>query len=417
MSTWFTYDQFEFIYHWTPKLGDPFWGEEASKMLYWLGIAAGICAGCGGIPTVAYSFEMSGIILLWLYAVRFLTFVQFFTNHNYLFLLLGFLVVISGGGSYFPPPKKATISRIIQKSEWVAILIRIQYAVVYFYASLWKITPNWLDGSICKMIFTTFQEQGVNRGVPWKELYEEYGDVLFQFVALGGILLDSGMFCALALRRPDPKTTKLFTRLSVMFHGFVCFTMSQRIGYTFPSCCLAGSLIFYPIGNDPKYAENDAQSKKDDDAKDNNNQPNGSKKTLVTPFPSDEGSLPQWVWRYATGAKSARATRRQRFFALYWTLFQIGMPLRMPIISQNTFPFTSRCYRWSWTMMLHARSSYLLHSGKHEDGPLKGQMFYVPFDLMFLYPECAGVVPIQRKSVSGTDLMCNTTAFGSYTML
>ena len=50
----------------------------------------------GGLPR---RFEIGGASLLLMYAVRFFLQAQLFTNHNYLFLLLGALAVISGGGN------------------------------------------------------------------------------------------------------------------------------------------------------------------------------------------------------------------------------------------------------------------------------------------------------------------------------
>mmetsp|Transcript_56734 Transcript_56734/g.67964 ORF Transcript_56734/g.67964 Transcript_56734/m.67964 type:complete len:97 (+) Transcript_56734:664-954(+) len=74
------------------------------------------------------------------------------------------------------------------------------------------------------------------------------------------------MFLALLLRRPSRKSVGVFTVMSVAFHGFVCFTMSQRIGYCFPLCCLSGSLVFYPIGSgDNESGKPYDPAKKDDD--------------------------------------------------------------------------------------------------------------------------------------------------------
>ena len=423
-ESWFTYDQFEFLYHWAPRKDhdmattNSVWGGvEACILLYVLGTVAGVVAALGGIPTMPYSYEFAASVSLFLYLFRFLALVEMFTNHSYLFALLGFLMILSGGGSYFPPPTSTPPTdraRLIQRSEWGALLIRIQYAVVYFFASIWKTTPDWLDGTICKNIFTSFEEQDVSRGVPWNMLYEEFGPPLFRLVALGGLLLDSGMFLALALRRPDPKTTKLFSILSVMFHGFVCFTMSQRIGYTFPTCCLAGSLIFQPIGSSEGNTrvasvkeESYARSKKDDDSPATNNDSadtktrHGSQHLVVSSSGrSDEANLIGWIVRFATGDEKARASKVQRYFALFWFAFQMAMPLRMPIITRGAFRFSGRCYRFSWTMMLHSKNAILAHSGYLPDktGAPSNQQFFIPIDMVQLFPECADVVPLMRNT-------------------
>ena len=423
-ESWFTYDQFEFLYHWAPRKDhdiattNSVWGGvETCILLYVLGTIAGVVAALGGIPTMPYSYEFAASVSVFLYLFRFLALVEMFTNHCYLFALLGFLMILSGGGSYFPPPPSTSPTdhaRLIQRSEWGALLIRIQYAVVYFFASIWKMTPDWLDGTICKNIFTSFEEQGVSRGVPWNMLYEEFGPPLFRLVALGGLMLDSGMFLALALRRPDPKTTKLFSILSVMFHGFVCFTMSQRIGYTFPTCCLAGSLIFQPIGTSEGEARDDsvkeesyALSKKDDDYQATNNDSTNPSTHNDNQHPDtskkegpDEANLIDWIIRFTRGDEKARASKRQRYFALFWFAFQMAMPLRMPIITRGAFQFSGRCYRFSWTMMLHSKNAILTHSGYLPDrtGAPSDQQFFLPIDMVQLFPECADVVPIMRTT-------------------
>ena len=453
-ASWFTYDQFEIFYWLSPRAEYPVWNEAACTLFYKAGVVCGVLAMIGGLPGMNMGFEFAAIWVLGLYAFRFLSFVQFFTNHNYLFLLLGFLLLLSGGGSYFPPeyyndildevgaadskssynnnhsknnsvnetPKQRAQRRLrslIQRSEWGVILIRLQYAIVYFFASIWKITPDWVDGTICKTIFTTFEDQGVHRGVPWTKLYGEYGMPLFRLVAIGGLLLDTGMLLALTFRRPNHKSKKLFMALSVVFHGFVCFTMSQRIGYMFPLCCLAGSLVFQPIGNDDhdgdgtekrKQEEEYAHCKKDDDYRANNNEDtemkSGTVHTPTTidtksgPTDCDEANLIGWIYRYATGSKKARASLRQRCFALFWFLFQMGMPLRMPIISKGTFPHTSQGYRFSWTMMLHSRFQMIVRETEIPLPDGNAQQYILVMDLMQLFPLCADVVPILRSAYS-----------------
>ena len=44
--------------------------------------------------------------------------------------------------------------------------MRAQLAVVYLFATLWKLHPDWLTGHIARGIFVSFEDQGVARGVP-----------------------------------------------------------------------------------------------------------------------------------------------------------------------------------------------------------------------------------------------------------
>jgi hypothetical protein len=374
---WFVYDQFEFLMNYASYISSP--------IITVIGNVFGVLAVLGGIPGII-PFEVAGLLTVVLYLSRFLMYVQIFTNHNYLFPMLGFLTVLSGGGSLRGGVSKnekgassssgaSSDTKTIQRCEWIAIAIRMQYAVLYFFASIWKTHPDWFQGHIVKGIFLSFEDSNVARGIPWHAIYE-YFPSIFVLVALGGFILDAGMFLALTIRRPSPETSTMFTTLSVLFHAFVSFTMSQRIGYAFPLSCLAGSVIFQPIGTEL------ATSKKDDD--------------LTVTLNNVETSLIGWTKRYITG-KDSRATRWQRLFTLTWLFCQLALPLRMPIISKGAFPYTSQCYRFSWTMMLHGRSTMVQHKGsaRAQDGTAMEKL--LPLEFMYILPECRGS-PLQRKN-------------------
>ena len=72
-----------------------------------------------------------------------------FVNHDYLFVLLSFLLAFYNNAS----SKEA-------KRIWLHVM-RAQIVVVYAFASLWKLHPDWLDGTICSHIFLGFEQQGV----------------------------------------------------------------------------------------------------------------------------------------------------------------------------------------------------------------------------------------------------------------
>ena len=50
-----------------------------------------------------------------------------------------------------------TSIRTQAKSEWLHAL-RGQIIVVYFYATVWKLHPDWLDGSIISGILLSFEQ-------------------------------------------------------------------------------------------------------------------------------------------------------------------------------------------------------------------------------------------------------------------
>ena len=72
---------------------------------------------------------------------------------------------------------------------------------MYFFAALWKCHPDWVIGRCVREIFTSFEMQGVNRGVPWRWLDETFPPT-FAIVGTTGLLLDASMFVSLAFLRP-----------------------------------------------------------------------------------------------------------------------------------------------------------------------------------------------------------------------
>ena len=124
--------------------------------------------------------------------------------------------------------------------------IRGQICIVYFYAALWKmITPTWLDGTIVRSIFLTFEQQGVASGVPWSQL-EKTIPHLFMIIAWSGLLLDA-MLAITLLFSPIGSWTQ---QVGVLFHGFTAFTMAKRIGYAFPFAMLASGFLFLPVAGE-----------------------------------------------------------------------------------------------------------------------------------------------------------------------
>ena len=152
-----------------------------------------------------------------------------FVNHHYLFALLSTLMA-AFCNARAPSTRRA----------WL-LALRWQVATVYFFASLWKCHRDWVDGTIVRGIFLSFEEQGVARDVPWAML-EKTIPHLFPCVAVTGLLLDASLCAVLALARPG--STKQWVGL--VFHAFTGFTMSQRIGYAFPVTMIASALAFQP---------------------------------------------------------------------------------------------------------------------------------------------------------------------------
>jgi len=312
-----------------------------------------------------------------LYAMRFFSLSTWFTNHNYLFFLLLVLTTFTGGGGHsllgiFNVWKSRKTREKVEsddavyrtyeasntnRCEWAIVVIRAQMAVVYLFASLWKIHVDWFSGRIVQGIFISFEEQDVHRGVPWAALLKWWPNI-FVAVAFFGWLLDFSMFLLLTFAKPKNSTIKAFAVSCLLFHSFTGFTMSQRIGYAFPGVCISSIVAFFPI--------------------------------------NDDANLVTWILRYELDERRSNngcagiteASNLQRRFTLVWIFIQLLLPLRTPIISKGEFPYTFRCYRYSWTMMMHSSSNFIIFP---EPNP------HPPITTLNLLPTCMGKGKLPNK--------------------
>jgi len=193
-----------------------------------------------------------------------------FANHPYLFMLLSILTSAS-----------ACDSKHVE--AWCGAL-RGQIIIVYGFASLWKLTPKRLDGTIVRGILTSFEEQGVAHGI--------------------------------ASAPPG----HWLQWMCLLFHGFTSFTMSQRIGYTFPLAMILSITLF--AGKDHQQQSASASASR----------------LRKPPY------YPPLSRRLLVGI---------------WIALQVLIPLRMPFVSRNEYAYTAEGYRFSWTMMLHSKSIFM----------------------------------------------------------
>ncbi|MBV6644397.1 MAG: HTTM domain-containing protein [Cyclobacteriaceae bacterium] len=238
-----------------------------------------------------------------------------YNNHYYLLVLLSAIMAIM-------PAHKANSLDVkfgfVQKDLrcygvyiWFFIL---QVLIVYVYASINKINPDWLAA------------RPVDRWFVGKAHYPVVGPILSQdwfpyFVAWGGIIYD-GLIVFLFL---DKRTRTLGFGLSIFFNLFNSIVFQIGI---FPYLMIAFSAFFY------------------------------SGETIRRRFlrkrsevAHQEGSLPSYVYLG---------------FAMYF-LVQILLPLRHHLFPGDV-TWTEEGHRMSWRMMLRQKSGFQKFLVEHEDG-------------------------------------------------
>ncbi len=156
-------------------------GEQGMTAIY----AATICAGFFVAVGFFYRF-MSGVLFLGYLSLLLMEATQY-VNHLYLYVLISFwlmLLPLHRNGSL--DARMSPQYRSNQLPLWILHLFQFQIAVVYFFAGVAKLHPDWLSGRMMNLFLTT---RGLN-----------HGD-LYQYMAWGGLLFDLCIIPLLIYRR------------------------------------------------------------------------------------------------------------------------------------------------------------------------------------------------------------------------
>jgi len=272
-----------------------------------------------------YRFSVIAYTLLW--TSVYLMQKTSYNNHYYLLILLLIFMCIVPAHRYFSIDAKQNPSiRSIKMPNWVVIFIIGQIWIVYTYASLAKLYPDWLDGTFPELL------------MKGKAHYWLVGDLLQEpwvhmSICIFGILFDL-LVVPLLLWKP---TRKAMFIASIFFHLFNSIVFQIGI---FPYMSLAFTVFFFP--------------------KDYINR----KFLKLKPFYSDsEIKIPQLA-PYFKG------------FLLIWFTTQLLLPIRHHFIQGNVF-WTEEAHKMSWRMMLRAKGGYAgfkiknLNTGKTENVDLE----------------------------------------------
>jgi len=251
-----------------------------------------------------YRFSIIAFTLMW--SATYLMQKSSYNNHYYLLILLSSIMV------FMPANRYASIDasqnpNIIKTAmpQWCKWVFVVQLFIVYTYASVAKLYPDWLDTTVVELLMRS------------KNNYPIVGELLQQKVVhylltYGGILFD-GLIIPLLLFKP---TRKAMFFISIGFHLFNAVVFQIGI---FPFLSLAFSLFFFEaktirnlfLKNKPFYNEGTVFIPK-------------YKKTIIA------------------------------LFSIYF-IIQIGLPLRHHFIQDNVL-WTEEAHRLSWRMMLRIKN-------------------------------------------------------------
>jgi len=116
--------------------------------------------------------------------------------------------------------------------HWVSITMIGQMAIVYFFATIAKFYPDWLDGTFTRNLFAYSTHYPIVGKLFTKEWFP-------YFIAYSGILFDGLVIPALLWKR----TRNIALIASLIFHLFNSITLQIGI---FPYFALSFAVFFYP---------------------------------------------------------------------------------------------------------------------------------------------------------------------------
>ncbi|NNK88449.1 MAG: HTTM domain-containing protein [Flavobacteriaceae bacterium] len=255
---------------------------------------------------LGYRYRLSIIMYTLMWTATYFMQKSSYNNHYYLLILLCGMMALLPANRWlsFDVRRKPEI-RSLSMPNWCAWIIIFQMWIVYTYASVAKMYPDWLDGSVIKLLFLA------------KKHYFLIGDFLQQqwlhyFIAYSGLLFDLLVIPLLLIRR----TRKWAFIASIFFHLFNSFVFQVGI---FPYMSLGLCLFFF----EPEYIRSLFLKKKPVFDKEIIDDPKFKKIGLIS--------------------------------ASVYFIIQIGLPLRHWFIPDNVL-WTEEGHKLSWRMMLRSRS-------------------------------------------------------------
>lgn len=250
-----------------------------------------------------YRFSMGLFTLLWA-GVYFMQKTSY-NNHYYLLVLVCLMMTFLPAHRYAsadvrlnPGLKKLTMP------AWCSYVMIAMVSIVYFYATLAKFYPGWLDG--------TFTKNLLNGSVRISWLREIMTQKWFYlFIAYAGIAFDMLVVPFMLFKR----TRTIAFVASIIFHIFNSITLQIGI---FPFFALSFAVFFFP--------------------------PEKMRKLFFRKKPA--------VQNYGTTTEGVNILKC--FFVPY-LLIQLLLPLRHHLIKGDVL-WTEEGHRLSWRMMLRSRN-------------------------------------------------------------
>ncbi len=277
-------------------------------MYFYYGVMA--IFGLGVMLGLFYRFSISMFTVMW--TITYLMQKSHYNNHYYLLILLCSLMILLPANRYFSlDVKRNQKLQSLTCPQWCYWILILQIGIVFTYASIAKMYPDWINGVPVKLWFNSKSSMAII-GPLLKQAW------LIPLVVWGGIFFDL-LITPLLLWN---KTRWIGFICSVFFHGFNSAVFHIGI---FPYLMIGLTVLFFP----PEFVRKQFLKRKPsvDDSEE-----------LSISLPKHHK-----IWLFIIG--------------IYF-LFQIGLPLRHHLFEDNVL-WTEEGHRMSWRMMLRSKSGVI----------------------------------------------------------
>lgn len=230
-----------------------------------------------------------------------------YNNHYYLLILVCLIMLFLPANQYASlDAKKNPDIRSLTMPRWCAWVMISQMTIVYFFATLAKFYPDWLDGTFTGILFSNLSNFPVLGSV----FTEKWFHV---FIAYAGIFFDGLIIPALLWKR----TRNIAFVASLIFHLFNSITLQIGI---FPYFALSFIVFFY------------------------------SPETIRHIFFKKKPQL-----QAADLNKNYSYSNSITYFFIPFFIIQLILPIRHYFIKGDVL-WTEEAHRLSWRMMLRQKS-------------------------------------------------------------
>lgn len=186
----------------------------------------------GVLITIGYKYRFSMFCYALMWTCVYLMQKTSYNNHYYLMMLLCWLMVFLPANKWFsmdakqnPKIKSASVPR------WIYLVVILQVWIVYTYASVAKIYPDWLDGTVTALFMKSKSDYwliGDFLQLPWVHYSMAYVGILFDLLIVPLLLWK--------------RTRVVAFCISIFFHLFNSVVFQIGI---FPYMSIAFALFFF----------------------------------------------------------------------------------------------------------------------------------------------------------------------------